>query len=230
MTYRITHYGHNLPVPPALAAVPQEQHPEHGTVIRSVDVARAFGVKHSTLRQWRRSGAFPDTLDRVGRLSYYKLDSELIGHYYDRHPGALADPEDAQDALLFSVRNPVIETHAVLHGVAVASAETEAAAPILEAEPRHLSALVRDTEITQSVRAELVAAVSEAIAQLVERSPEPPAVIEALAVELAAQRKTIQQQQSEIEQKQREIEQAQQEIEDLRAVRQQGWWARIFGG
>ncbi len=206
MTLRITHYPAGLPLPPALAAAPKEQHPAHGVIIRSIHVAEAFKVEHATLRQWRKIGDFPDALPRIGKASYYALDAALIGHYYRRNPGALPDPEDS-DAPLFS-RRPRDTGDQGHDALAVEAQE-------IESEPRHLTVKARETGLTQSVRTELVSVVLDAVARMVERSPEAPAVIEALAAELVAQRNTIEQQREEIER--------------LRRDAKKGIWSRFLG-
>lgn len=178
-----------LPIPPALADLPVHDIAPFGPLVAGADVARAFQIKVSTLRTWRDRGRFPQPAHPTPTASYYRV-ADLVSEYYRRFPGALPDrPEDALGRFYAVALDRAPET---------AEAERGAAADVSKAVPSRLIKSARAVTLSDAFRQQQLAVFREAVSELLVREPEPPAVIEALAAEMTAQRRALDEKDEEI--------------------------------
>jgi len=181
------HNADLLPVPKALADLQTWPVSPWGDVVTGTDVAKAFRVTPATLRTWRKSQ----------NVAYYRV-ADLVGEYYRRFPGELPDrPEDSLGRFYAVAMDAMQGTEDVEVGVS-------------EAVSARVNGRVTPFSLKDAFEMELKRVFGEAVAELVEREPEPPAVIESLSAELAAQR-------SQIDEQRREIEQLRVELTEARA-------------
>ena len=194
----------SLPIPDKLAALPTVFIEPYGPLVRGSDVAAAFGVKSSTLRTWRSKGRFPEVTYPTPTVSYYRV-ADLVMPFYREFPGLLPDdPVSAMGRFLaVAMETGGGENEALSNGA-------EAVAPRFE-----------PVTLSQALRSELVGIVSEAVAGLVEKEPESPAVIEALASEIAVQRQ-------EIERLRAEARNAEQVAKEASQWRSKSFWDRLL--
>jgi len=194
------HNADLLPVPKALADLQTWPVSPWGDVVTGTDVAKAFRVTPATLRTWRKRGRWPEAVnaaDKSQNVAYYRV-ADLVGEYYRRFPGELPDrPEDSLGRFYAVAMDAMQGTEDVEVGVS-------------EAVSARVNGRVTPFSLKDAFEMELKRVFGEAVAELVEREPEPPAVIESLSAELAAQR-------SQIDEQRREIEQLRVELTEARA-------------